>query len=63
MATPDADKIAAAQAASHGAQPGRPAVCEDCGLNYEVGREHIPVTVDPFTCDDCGGYVDVPDGV
>lgn len=33
--------------------------CEDCGLEYEVGRNDVPVTEEPFTCDDCGGYVDV----
>lgn len=37
----------------------RPAVCEDCGLNYEVGTAEVPITGYPFTCDDCGGYVDV----
>jgi hypothetical protein len=61
MSTPE--EIAAAQAATHDATPERPAVCEDCGLNYEVGRAGVPVTEDPYTCDDCGGYVEgVRDG-
>jgi len=37
-----------------------PAVCEDCGLRYPLGRADVPITAHPYTCDDCGGYVDVP---
>lgn len=44
-----------------GATTTRPAVCEDCGLNYPVGRLDIPITGYPYTCDDCGGYVEVVD--
>lgn len=38
---------------------GRYAECENCGLRYEVGRADVPITEVPFTCDDCGEYVDV----
>lgn len=36
------------------------AVCGDCGLTYRLGRNDVPITSYPYTCDDCGGYVDVP---
>jgi hypothetical protein len=33
--------------------------CEDCGLVYGVDYAGVPETQEAFTCDDCGGYVDV----
>ena len=35
------------------------AFCEDCELPYRVGHAGIPLTSHSYTCDDCGGYVDV----
>jgi hypothetical protein len=37
-----------------------PCHCEDCGLGYSVDGHGMPLTQDPYTCDDCGGYVDEP---
>lgn len=38
-----------------------PAVCEECGLRYALTPWGDPATDAPYTCDDCGGYVEVPD--
>lgn len=37
------------------------AKCERCGLRYEMGK-FGPATNEPYTCDDCGGYVDEDEG-
>lgn len=33
--------------------------CDECGLTYDVGRFDVPITEVSYTCDDCGGYVDL----
>lgn len=35
------------------------AQCEQCPLTYQVDEDGCPVTIEPFTCDDCGGSVEV----
>lgn len=34
------------------------ACCDSCGLAYDIDDDGDPVTQAPYTCDDCGGYVD-----
>ena len=38
------------------------AECEDCRLLYAVSSVGEPITQRAYTCDDCGGYVDVVAG-
>ena len=38
--------------------PGENAQCEDCGLVYGLA-DGDPKTEQPYTCDDCGGAVEV----
>lgn len=35
------------------------AECEKCGLKYPLDEIGSPETEQSYTCDDCGGYVDV----
>lgn len=32
--------------------------CEVCDRTYRVDEWDMPATVAPYTCDDCGGYVE-----
>lgn len=40
-------------------KPGENAVCEECELIYSLDDDGQPKTIEPFTCDDCGGAVEV----
>lgn len=39
--------------------PGKNAVCEDCELTYPLDEDGEPKTEAAYTCDDCGGAVEV----
>ena len=41
------------------ADPERGAMCEDCEQTYAVDGTGVPKTKEAFTCDDCGGAVEV----